>query len=104
MATTIGFCLSGVIALAIVAIGICFLIAPHLAAESYGVPVVPNVAWDAFLSVKAVRDIASGIFTTILILNRSAHLLGWFMLFPLLTHRLCFATEAPRPLPLVFTV
>jgi len=80
MAATIGFYLSGVIALAIVAVGIRFLVAPHPAAADYGVAVVPDAAWGAFLSVKAVRDIASGLFTTILIVNRSAHLLGWFML------------------------
>src|SRR5271167_2537089 len=80
MAATIGFYLSGVIALAIVAIGTRFLVAPYPAADAYGVPVVPDLAWDAFLSVKAVRDIAAGLFTAILILNRSPHLLGWFML------------------------
>ena len=30
--------------------------------------------------MKAIRDIASGLLIAIIILNRSAHLLGWFML------------------------
>jgi Domain of unknown function (DUF4267) len=40
----------------------------------------PDGIWDAYLSIKAIRDMASGLFTAILIFNRSAHLLGWFML------------------------
>jgi len=36
-----------------------------------GTPVLPR---------KWFRDIASGLFTAILIRNRAAHLLGWFML------------------------
>ena len=35
---------------------------------------------ERYLLVKAIRDIASGLFTAILILNQSAQLLGWFML------------------------
>ena len=76
----IGYWLSGAIALGIVLVGARFLLAPHAAAAGYGVSVGPDPRWEAYLSVKAVRDIASGLFTTILILNRSAHLLGWFML------------------------
>jgi Domain of unknown function (DUF4267) len=76
----IGYWLSGAIALAIVLIGGRFLLTPYAAAAGYGVSVGRDARWEAYLSVKAVRDIASGLFTTILILNRSAHLLGWFML------------------------
>ena len=76
----IGYWLSGVIALGIVLIGARFVFAPHAAATAYGVSVGPDPRWEAYLSAKAVRDVASGMFTTILILNQSAHLLGWFML------------------------
>ena len=41
--------------------------------------VVPDVRWDAYLSVKA-RDVGAGIFTAMLILNRSSQLLGSFLL------------------------
>jgi hypothetical protein len=80
MATTIGFVLSGVVALAIVFIGARFIYAPYLAASGYGISVLPRQGWDAYLSAKGIRDIASGIFTAILIANRSAWLLGLFML------------------------
>jgi hypothetical protein len=76
----IGYCLSSVIALGIMFIGARFAFAPHAAAAAYGVSVGRDPRWEAYLSVKAVRDIACGLFTAILILNRSAHLLGWFML------------------------
>jgi hypothetical protein len=80
MIATIGYWLSGVIALGIVLIGARFFLAPYAAAVAFGVPVRPDAHWEAYLSVKAIRDIASGLFVAILILNRSAHLLGWFML------------------------
>jgi hypothetical protein len=80
MTVIIGYWLSGAIALGIVLIGARFYFTPHAAAAGYGVSVRPDARWEAYLSVKAVRDVASGLFVTILILNRSAHLLGWFML------------------------
>ena len=80
MTVIVGYWLSAVIALGIVLIGGRFFIAPHVAAAGYGVSVNPDVRWEAYLSTKAIRDIASGLFIAILIFNRSAQLLGWFML------------------------
>jgi len=76
----IGYCLAGAIAVGIVIIGARFFFVPHAAAAAFGVAVRPDARWDAYLSVKAVRDVASGLFTAILIANRSPQLLGWFML------------------------
>ena len=80
MTVIIGYYLSGAIALGIVFIGARFLFAPYAAAAAFGVAVRPDAIWRAYLSVKAIRDIASGLFIAILMFNRSAHLLGWFML------------------------
>ncbi len=80
MAVTFGFYLSGAIALGIVLIGARFFFAPHAAAASFGVAVSPDARWDAYLSVKGIRDIAAGLFTAILIFDRSAQLLGCFLL------------------------
>ena len=77
---TLGYYLSGMIALGIIIIGARFFVAPHAAAAAFGVPVSPDARWDAYLSVKAMRDIASGLFIAILMINGSLHLLGWFML------------------------
>jgi hypothetical protein len=79
MAVTVGYYLSGVIALAIVVIGARFLIAPRAAAAGYGLAVTPDQTSDAFLSVKGIRDVASGLLTAVVMLNRSAPLLGWFL-------------------------
>jgi hypothetical protein len=76
----IGYWLSGLIALGIIVIGARFFLAPHAAAVAFGVPLPPDPRWEAYLSVKAVRDIASGFFIGILILNQAPHVLGWFML------------------------
>lgn len=80
MAHTVGYWLSGAVALGIIFVGARFFLAPYAAAAAYGVSVSPDPRWEAYLSVKAVRDIASGLFTAILVFNRSTHLLGWFML------------------------
>jgi hypothetical protein len=71
---------TGLIALGIIVIGARFFLAPHAAAVAFGVPLPPDPRWEAYLSVKAVRDIASGFFIGILILNQAPHVLGWFML------------------------
>jgi Domain of unknown function (DUF4267) len=80
MIIEIGYYLSAAIALSIVLSGANFFVAPHAAAEGFGVAVVPDARWDAYLLVKAIRDIGAGIFATILILNRSSQLLGLFLL------------------------
>jgi hypothetical protein len=78
---TVGYALSGLIAVAIVVIGARFLIAPAIAAAGYGVPADPNQELvRAYLSAKGVRDIASGLFIAILMLAGATHLLGWIML------------------------
>ncbi len=80
MTEIIGYWLCGVVALGIVLIGARFFFRPQVAAAGYGVSVGRDARWDAYLSAKGIRDIACGLFTAILILNRSGHLLGWFML------------------------
>ena len=80
MAATIGFYLSGVIAIAIIFIGSRFLLAPSTAAAAYGVPAGAEAYSRAYLSAKGIRDIASGLFAAMLIAYGSADALGWFML------------------------
>jgi hypothetical protein len=85
MLTTLASIGSGVIGGAIILIGARFLLAPQVAAAGYGLPVEPDGAQGRsggpypWLSVKGVRDIASGLFIFILLANRSPHLLGAFM-------------------------
>jgi|SRR5215831_17744853 len=80
MMTSIGFYLSGVIAVGIIFIGCRFLLAPSTAAAAYGVPAGAEPHARAYLSAKGIRDIASGLFVAILMASGSAHALGWFML------------------------
>ena len=78
--TSIGFYLSGVIAVGIIFIGCRFLLTPATAAAAYGVPAGAELHSRAYLSAKGIRDIASGLFVAMLIAYGSAHALGWFML------------------------
>ncbi|HKV20177.1 MAG TPA: DUF4267 domain-containing protein [Mycobacterium sp.] len=79
--TTIGYLLAGLVAAAIIVIGGRFLIAPRVAAAGYGVPVdLRQQAAGAYLRVKGIRDIASGLFVFILMAAGATHLVGWVIL------------------------
>lgn len=81
MTTTIGYVLAGLIAAAIVFIGARFVVAPRVAAAGYGVePDLEQPSVRAYLSVKGVRDIASGIFVFVLMAAGATHLLAWVIL------------------------
>jgi hypothetical protein len=79
--TTIGYTLAGLIAAAIIFIGARFLVAPRIAAAGYGVqPDLSQPSVGAYLSVKGIRDIASGLFVAILLVAGATHLAGWVIL------------------------
>ena len=80
-ATTIAYTLAGLIGAGIIFIGARFIVAPHVAAAGYGVqPHLSQKAAGAYLSVKGVRDIATGLFVIILMVAGATHLVGWVML------------------------
>ena len=81
MTTTIGYAIAGFIGVGIILIGLRFFLQPVAAATAFGVPVHTGDAGDgAYLSVKGVRDVASGLFIWILLLAGQAHLLAAVML------------------------
>jgi uncharacterized protein DUF4267 len=79
--TTIGYTLAGLVAVGIIFIGARFIVAPQVAAAGYGVPAdagQPPIR--AYLTVKGVRDIASGLFVIVVMVAGATHLLGWVIL------------------------
>lgn len=79
--TDIGYALSGLIGIGITAVGTQFLLAPARAASEYGIRVGQEVSSaDPYLSVKGVRDIASGLITFVLMGTRQPRALAGFML------------------------
>jgi hypothetical protein len=79
--TTIAYVLAGVLAVAIIAIGARFLLAPRVAAAGYGVsPDLDQPGVRAYLSVKGIRDIATGLFVIVLMIAGATPLIGWVML------------------------
>jgi hypothetical protein len=81
LATDIGYALAGLTALAIIFIGARFIVAPRTAAAGFGIAAMyDNGHADPYLSVKGVRDIASGLIAVILLATRLPHVLGWFEL------------------------
>ena len=78
---TIGYTLAGLIAAGIIFIGARFILAPRVTAAGYGVePDLSQRSVGAYLSVKGVRDIASGLIVFILMAAGATHLLGWVTL------------------------
>jgi hypothetical protein len=73
--------LAGLIGAGIIFVGARAFWAPH-AAVGFGIPGTPTEDrnFQAWLSVKAVRDIASGVFILILLVAATPQVLGWFML------------------------
>lgn len=79
--TTAAYVLSGLIAAAIIVVGVRFFITPRVAATGYGVvPDLGQRSTGAYLSVKGVRDIASGLIVIVLMVAGATHLLGWVIL------------------------
>src|SRR5262249_38998845 len=73
---TIAYTLAGLIGAGIIFIGARFIVAPRVAAAGYGVqPDLGQRSVRAYLSVKGVRDIASGLFVLILMAAGATHLL-----------------------------
>ncbi|MGD1257231.1 DUF4267 domain-containing protein [Mycobacterium seoulense] len=77
----IGYSLAGLLAAGIIFIGARFLVAPRVAAAGYGVlPDLDQPGANAYLSVKGVRDIATGLLVIVLMVAGATHLVGWAML------------------------
>jgi hypothetical protein len=81
MLTNVAAALAGLIGAGIIFIGARAFWAPQ-AAAGFGIPDTPtgDRNFQAWLTVKAVRDIASGLFIFILLIGATPQLLGWFML------------------------
>ncbi|SCF34824.1 protein of unknown function (DUF4267) [Micromonospora viridifaciens] len=81
MLSNVATVLAGLIGVGIIFMGARAFWAPQ-AAVGFGIPDTPTQdrTFQAWLSVKAVRDIASGLFIVILLAGGTTHLLGWFML------------------------
>ena len=84
-----GYVIAAVLSVAIAVLGVRFLLAPASAAAGYGVALGPDALTrrdlPAFLQVKGVRDIVSGLFIPVLIGFDQPHALAVIMLATTLT-------------------
>jgi hypothetical protein len=83
--TTIGTALTTLTSAGIIYIGARYLAAPQASAATFGVPAWPHGEGDAFLSVKGVRDVVSGLVMLAVLAKGSRRTLGWAMLAESLT-------------------
>lgn len=101
--TTVAYALAGLLAAGIIVVGARFLVAPGVAAAGYGVqPDLGQPSVGAYLSVKGVRDIASGLVVIILMVAGATHLLGWVILaatiIPIADAAIVARSGGPRPI------
>ncbi len=82
MIVNIGYAISGLIAVAIMFLGLGFWRTPANASARFGIVDTPppSSALNAWLSVKGTRDIVSGLVVIMLIANGSPRVLGEYML------------------------
>ena len=82
-----GYALAGLLAAGILFIGSRFLWAPVVAARDFGIadPPPPSTGFVAWLGVKGVRDMVSGLAVILLMANGAPRLLGEFLLIASLT-------------------
>ncbi|MFI9104136.1 DUF4267 domain-containing protein [Streptomyces fildesensis] len=64
----------------IIYVGLSYLFAPQTTASGFGLPTWPQQDGKAFLAVKGVRDIATGLVIFALLLTGHRKALGWAML------------------------
>lgn len=81
MLTIVATVLAGLIGAGIIFVGARAFWAPK-GAVGFGIPDTPteDPNFQAWLTVKAVRDIASGVFIFIVLVAATPQVLGWFML------------------------
>ncbi|MEU9035978.1 DUF4267 domain-containing protein [Streptomyces sp. NPDC048352] len=60
-------------------IGLSYLLAPQATAPDFGIPTWPRQEGAAFLAVKGVRDISTGLVILALLLTGHRRALGWAM-------------------------
>jgi hypothetical protein len=82
--TTISVTLAVLISIFVIYIGISYLLAPQSSAAGFGVP-SPPLQSDAFLFVKGVRDIVSGLVILAVVATAPRRVLGWVLLAEALT-------------------
>ncbi|SEH00901.1 protein of unknown function [Nonomuraea solani] len=81
MLGTIATVLAGLVGAGVIFMGTSFFWAPQ-AAVGFGIPDTPaeGRSFHAWLTVKGLRDIVSGLFILIVLVGGTTHQLGWFML------------------------
>ncbi|MFI1337095.1 DUF4267 domain-containing protein [Streptomyces sp. NPDC020845] len=84
MLTPIAYGLAVFLTLFVVFIGARFLVSPQAAATGFGVPAKPH-GDAAYLTVKGLRDLTSGVIGLALLAFADAHAVGWYMLAVALT-------------------
>ncbi|GAA2093971.1 DUF4267 domain-containing protein [Kitasatospora saccharophila] len=71
---------TALVALGIGYIGISFLVSPESTASGFGLPVWPQGEAAAFLNLKGIRDLVSGLVPLALLLTGHRRALGWALL------------------------
>ena len=75
--TTAGLIIVALAGLGIFVIGVLYLVIPRAMAPNFGLPVVPSVQATAWLRLKGIRDLATGVAAGVLLLTAPAAVIGY---------------------------
>ncbi|MGH3678045.1 MAG: DUF4267 domain-containing protein [Mycobacterium sp.] len=76
----VGAGLAGLLAVAIIVVGICYLVAPLATAATFGLPGRASESTVGWLHVKGIRDVVPGLLGLYLLATRQFDTLGWVVL------------------------
>lgn len=75
-----GLWITAVAGFAIAAIGMLYLVRPRLVATAFGLPALPHEDATAWLRLKGVRDLTTGVAAGTLLLTAPPDVIGWILL------------------------
>jgi hypothetical protein len=81
----VGIALVVLTGLGIIAVGARYLLAPAASAKTFGLPDWPSAQSLAWLNLKGIRDIVSGLVLLVPLAMGQLHLVGWLMIVAAIT-------------------
>ncbi|MFC0431675.1 DUF4267 domain-containing protein [Kutzneria buriramensis] len=77
---TVVVVVAAILGVAVVAMGVAYLVAPVANAKGFGLPAWPEGVLAAWLNIKGIRDVGMGVALLVLLATAGPHVMGWYLL------------------------
>ena len=78
--TIAGTIIATIAGIGIFAVGVLYLTKPRMMADNFGLPHIPHESATPWLTLKGLRDLATGVVAGVLIVSAPSPVLGWAVL------------------------